>query len=85
MKDKFYLGLLYGTALPLLTYIFGGMLREQLGFPKSQSFFYIICIGINVIVFRIAIKKEFDNLARGILFTTFIFALFFFFYYFKQS
>lgn len=77
MKNKFYLGLLYGAALPLLAYVFGDMLQDAFKAHLSRNFFHIICIGINVIIFRFAIKKEYDNLARGVLFTTFIYALIF--------
>ncbi len=77
IKDKFYLGMLYGTALPLLSYIFGEMLQKQFEQSIRPNFFYILCIGINVIIFRFAIKAEKDNLARGILMSTFIYALLF--------
>jgi hypothetical protein len=77
IKDKFYLGMLYGTALPLLSYIFGDMLQKQFEHTLRPNFFYIICIAINVIIFRFAIKAEKDNLARGILMSTFIYALLF--------
>lgn len=84
MKDKFYLGLLYGAALPLLIYVLGDMVQQENNFWLRKSTFYIICIGINVIAFRFAIVKKYDNLARGILFITFFYALAFFFFYFKQ-
>ncbi len=84
MKDKFYLGLLYGAALPMLAYVFGGMIRNATGFPRDEFFFYILCIGVNVIIFRIAISRQYDQLSRGILFSTFIFAFIFFLYFFKQ-
>ncbi len=77
IKDKFYLGLLYGTALPLLSYIFGDIIQEKLQHYIRPNFFYILCIAINVIIFRFAIKAEKDNLARGILMSTFIYALLF--------
>lgn len=77
IKDKFYLGMLYGTALPLLAYVFGDMLVAEFQWKLRPNFFYIICIAINVIIFRFAIKAEKDNLARGILMSTFIYALLF--------
>ncbi len=77
IKDKFYLGMLYGTALPLLSYIFGDMIQKQFEHYIRPNFFYILCIAINVIIFRFAIKAEKDNLARGILMSTFIYALLF--------
>ncbi len=77
IKDKFYLGVLYGLALPLLAYVFGDMIQEQLAKFMRPNFFYIVCIALNVLIFRFAIKKEYDQLARGILLSTFIYAMIF--------
>ncbi len=77
VKDKFYLGVLYGLALPLLAYVFGDMIQEQLAKFMRPNFFYIVCIALNVLIFRFAIKKEYDQLARGILLSTFIYAMIF--------
>lgn len=77
IKDKFYIGMLYGTALPLLSYVFGDILQKEFEHSIRPNFFYILCIAINVIIFRFAIKAEKDNLARGILMSTFIYALLF--------
>jgi hypothetical protein len=84
MKDKFYLGLLYGAAIPLLAYVLGEMIQEENDFWLKKSTFYILCIALNVVAFRFAIVKKYDNLAKGILFITFAYAMIFFFYYFKQ-
>jgi hypothetical protein len=85
MKDKFYLGILYGTALPLLAYIVGEMIQQENQFWLRRTTFFIICIALNVIVFRYAMQKRYENLAKGILFVTFAYALAFFFYYFKRN
>jgi hypothetical protein len=77
IKDKFYLGVLYGLALPLLAYVFGDMIQQQLAKFMRPNFFYIVCIALNVLIFRFAIKKEYDQLARGILLSTFIYAMIF--------
>ncbi len=77
MKDKFYLGILYGLALPLLAYVFGDMIQEKFNHYLRPNFFHIICIAINMISFQIAIRKQFDHLAKGILFSTFVYALIF--------
>ena len=65
IKDKFYLGMLYGTALPLLSYVFGDMIQGKFQHYIRPNFFYILCIAINVIIFRFAIKAEKDNLVFG--------------------
>jgi hypothetical protein len=80
LKDKFYLGLLYGTALPLLAYVFGDMIQQELQKFIRPNFFYILCIALNIIIFRIALKKDYEKLARGVLFSTFIYALIFAFF-----
>lgn len=77
LKDKFYLGVLYGLAIPLLAYVFGDMIQKELEKFMRPNFFYIVCIALNVLIFRYAIKKQFDNLARGILLSTFLYAMVF--------
>ena len=67
MKDKFYLGVLYGIALPLLAYLFGDFLQSK--------------IGVNMLIFQIAIKKQFDALAKGVLFSTFFYAIVFAYFF----
>lgn len=84
MKDKFYLGTIYGIALPLLTYILVDLFQEKASLHFSKNFFYILCIGVNVIIFQVAIKKKYDKLAKGILFVTFIYALIFAFNYLRK-
>ena len=80
LKDKFYLGLLYGTALPLLAYVFGDMLQKEFQRFIRPNFFYILCIAINIIIFRLALKKDYEKLAKGVLFSTFMYALIFAFF-----
>ncbi len=84
MKDKFILGLLYGLVLPALVFFLGDLVLEGGGHRFSKNFFYILCIGANVLIFRFAIKKDKDKLARGILFSTFVYALLFAFIYLKK-
>jgi len=53
------------------------MIQQQLVKFMRPNFFYIVCIALNVLIFRFAIKKEYDQLARGILLSTFIYAMIF--------
>lgn len=84
LKDKFYLGALYGLALPLLSYVLGDIVQKELGQFMRINLFYILCIALNVLIFRFALKRNFENLARGILLSTFVYAMFFAFYILKK-
>jgi hypothetical protein len=81
MKDKFYLGVLYGIALPLLAYVFGDLLQSKIAFHLRPNFFQILCVGVNMLIFQIAIKKQFDALAKGVLFSTFFYAIIFAYFF----
>jgi hypothetical protein len=56
------------------------MIQQELQKFIRPNFFYILCIALNIIIFRIALKKDYEKLARGVLFSTFIYALIFAFF-----
>ncbi|MFT6814867.1 MAG: hypothetical protein ACJAZ3_000761 [Sphingobacteriales bacterium] len=77
--DKLWLGAIYGALLPVLFFGFAQIIRMLINYMVSDSFLYILCIGCNLILFRILIAKEKDQLSRGVLLATFIYAFIFFF------
>jgi hypothetical protein len=38
-------------------------------------------VGVNMLIFQIAIKKQFDALAKGVLFSTFFYAIVFAYFF----
>lgn len=77
-KDSLLIGVLIGIALPLITHFTFILLKSKITLYAKDSFLYILCIGANALIFRYFIKKEKDQLARGVLGVTFIYALIFF-------
>ncbi len=82
-KDNFAQGLAIGATLPILTFVLIEFLKTQMEVFARDKFIYIICVGANVLILRYFIKKEFDQTAKGILMVTFIYALLFFYKFFK--
>ena len=78
-KDSFLLGTLYGTIIPIVSFGIAKWVKELVGYMFSDSLLYILCIGVNAIFFRFAIKQEKDNLAKGMLLVTFVYAFIYFF------
>ena len=82
-KDSIPIGMLYGLVLPVIAFVAAQIFKTVVGYMFSESLLYILCIGVNAIFFKMAIKREKDSLARGILATTFIYAFIFFAFYFE--
>jgi len=82
-KDNFAQGMVIGATLPILTYVIIEFIKTQITVFTRENFIYIICVGVNVFIFRYFIKKEFDQTAKGILLVTFIYAFTFFYKFFK--
>ncbi len=83
-EDNFYLGMFIGALLPLLAFTFFEVLQQYVELYTKPSFIYILCIGANALIFRFFIKKEKDNLSKGVLLVTFVYALAFFWFNSKQ-
>lgn len=79
-QDSFIFGLFIGAFLPLMAYIFFALVRQEIELYAKESLIYIFCIGANAIIFRLMIKQEKDNLAKGVLLVTFVYAFLFFWY-----
>lgn len=82
-KDNLLTGIVVGAILPLLTFALFELLKTQVILYAKDSFLQILCIGANALIFRYFIKKEKDNMAKGVLLVTFIYAFIFFFMYVK--
>jgi hypothetical protein len=90
--DNFFLGLFGGAATLILFYLSFQSLRLALAEHYGNPYFFapprveLISILVNIILFRIVIvnfKKE--KTGRGILFSTVIIAMVFFFLFYKYN
>ena len=77
-KDNLWVGIVVGICLPLITWGVFLFLKSLTPLYAKDSFLHILCIGTNAVIFRYFIKKEKDQLAKGVLAVTFIYALIFF-------
>ena len=84
-KDNIFIGILIGISLPLLTYCLFAFLKTKMTLYAKDSFLHIMCIGTNALIFRYFIKKEKDQLAKGVLAVTFIYAMIFFWWKFSNA
>ncbi|TZF84111.1 stationary phase survival protein SurE [Pedobacter sp. BS3] len=79
-KDNIWLGLLLGVVLPGIAAFFVEILKKNIRFLNKDDLLYIGCVAINLLLVKYYFKQNCDNTARGIVASTFICALVFFYY-----
>lgn len=79
-RNNLYLGIALGACLPALAILLVEFLKVELRTGMRESTIYMICIGLNALLFRQFYKKEKEDTAKGVLLVTFIYALIFFIY-----
>lgn len=85
MRNSLLLGIVLGAAAPLLAFILSNYtgLAVQL-FPSKPVAFYVLAAAINLVLVRVFYRKEVphDQVAKGIIVTTFL-GMLLFLYFFK--
>ena len=75
-KDRFFVGLLIGILLPTAIYtifILGMDMADRYVTNEISEKFQLVLIAVNAIVMRqFMIKRNQDNIGKGILFITFV-------------
>jgi len=75
-KDRFFIGLLIGILLPTAIYtifILGMDMADRYVTNEISEKFQLVLIAVNAIVMRqFMIKRNQDNIGKGILFITFV-------------
>lgn len=79
-RDNIYLGAAMGACLPALAIVLVELLRLEERLGMRQSTIYMICIGLNALLFRYFFKARKDGTSKGVLLVTFIYAIIFFIY-----
>ncbi len=79
-KDKFIFGLLGGLILPGFAWAYENLMKDDLGVPFQNKSTYLISIGLNLILVRIAYKKDFDHTGSGLMFISFLAAIAMFYF-----
>lgn len=82
-KDSIWLGAILGFLPPALVYLVIGLMQRTNFYAGRNEVLYLIAIAINLVLMRILHKKGREQIARGIMLTTFLCTLLFFWYKFK--
>ncbi|MXV52668.1 stationary phase survival protein SurE [Pedobacter sp. HMF7647] len=84
-KNNVWLGTFLGLLLPATAAFFVGYLKKNIVILGKADLLYIGCVAINLFLVRYYFKKNCENTARGIVGSTFICAMIFFWYKMHQS
>ena len=80
IKDNVWNGIALGFFIPLLPLLLVIFLILTVPALKNLDFLLIACVAINAILMNYFFKQNKDNIARGIISVTFLWAFAFFFY-----
>ncbi|UTW65204.1 hypothetical protein KFE94_11015 [bacterium SCSIO 12643] len=87
-KDKIWVGLVIGTLLPLAIYtifILGMDMADRYVSSEISEKFQLVLIAVNAIVMRqFMIKRNQDNIGKGILIVTFLGVMLHMLYYYTD-
>lgn len=75
-----YMGVALGACLPALAIVLVELLKVEIRTGMRESTVYMICIGLNALLFRQFFKAGKEETARGVLLVTFMYAVVFFIY-----
>ncbi|TAH00394.1 MAG: stationary phase survival protein SurE [Sphingobacteriales bacterium] len=84
-KDSVWLGLGLGLVTPGLGFLIVELLKRNITYLGKADLLYIGCVALNLLLLKLAYKKEMEATARGIISATFVCALLFFYYKVNQG
>lgn len=79
-KDKFIIGCLGGLVLPGFAWLYENLMKEEYTALFQNKGIYLISIGLNLILVRMAYKKEVEKTAKGLMFISFLAAIAMFYF-----
>ena len=82
-KDSLWLGAIMGFLPPALVYLVIGLMQKTNFYSGRNEILYLIAIALNLVLIRFLYRKDRELMARGIMLTTFLCTLLFFWYKFK--
>lgn len=80
LKDNVWTGVLIGILAPILPGCLVWYAMHHVTALKNADLLLIACIALNAVLMNYFFKQNKDNIARGIISTTFLWAFAFFFY-----
>lgn len=80
MKNTVWNGLAIGFVIPLVAGVIAWFIMQKIKPLKGADLLLIGCVAINALVMNYFFKQNKENVGRGILSITFLWAFAFFFY-----
>jgi hypothetical protein len=80
LNNTVWIGLLIGFVVPILPLLFVWWLMLNVSVLAKADLLLIGCVALNALLMNYFFKKNKDNIARGIISITFLWAFAFFFY-----
>jgi hypothetical protein len=79
-KDNVWLGTVLGLVLPGIAFFFVEILKNNIKVLEKDDLLYIGCVALNLVLVRFFFGRYQENTARGVIGSTFICALIFFYH-----
>lgn len=83
-KDNVWLGTVLGLILPGIAFFIVEILKKNIRILQREDILYIGCVALNLFLVKYFFKKNKEQTARGIVGSTFICAMIFFYYKMRQ-
>lgn len=80
LKNTVWSGLLIGFMVPLLSGILVWLVMQNVTVLKKADWLLILCVASNAWLMNYFFKQNKDNISRGIISVTFLWAFVFFYY-----
>jgi hypothetical protein len=80
LKNSVWMGIAIGFIVPLLPGILVWFLMQNVAILRKADLLLIACVSVNAFLMNYFFKLEKENIGRGILSITFLWAFAFFFY-----
>ncbi len=84
-KDSVWLGFGAGLIFPGIAYLIVEVIKKNITFLGKDDLLYIGCVAINLLLLKLAYKRDMDATAKGLISATFICAFIFFYYKFNKG
>lgn len=79
-KDRFWLGLAIGFAVPLTTGLAVWLIAQKLHQQRGIGLAFIACVAVNALIMNVFLNGGKIRLGKGLLAATFFWAMVFFLY-----
>lgn len=83
-KDSVWLGLGAGLFFPAVAFFIVEVIKKNLVILQKDDLLYIGCVAINMLLLKLAYKRDMELTGKGIISATFVCAFIFFYYKFRQ-